>query len=190
MEFKFTLKHWKIKKNHDLKSGQEVQGLPRLLIGKDSAYQCRRSKRHRLDCIKKIHWERKWQPTPVFLPGKSHHRGVWHSTVHRVSKSQTWLSTQACRKSNDHLLVSISRWLCLCPHLRGRLPLTCHLHPEALRSTKSGTLMYIFCICHFVLNMKDGARHAEIGHIFSSNKCLFSHSLIPPIHIYKVLYVY
>ena len=113
LEFKFTLKHWKIKKkNHDLKSGQEVQALPRWLIGKDSAYQCRRSRRHRWDCIK-IHWERKWQPTPVFLPGKSHHRGVWQSTVHRVSKSQTWLSTQACQKSNDHLLVSISRWLCL-----------------------------------------------------------------------------
>ena len=23
-------------------------------------------------CVGRIHWRRKWQPTPVFLPGKSH----------------------------------------------------------------------------------------------------------------------
>ena len=41
--------------------------------GKGSAYQCRRHKRCRLDpCIRKILWSRKWQPTPVFLPGKPH----------------------------------------------------------------------------------------------------------------------
>ena len=32
-----------------------------------------------------IHWRRKWQPTPVLLPGKSH---GWR----RVAKSRTWLS--------------------------------------------------------------------------------------------------
>ena len=35
-------------------------------------------------------WRRKWQPPPVFLPGKSHRR--WWPTVHRVAKSQTRLS--------------------------------------------------------------------------------------------------
>ena len=41
--------------------------------GKDSTCQCRRSKRHRFDpWVGKIPWRRKWQPTPVFLPGKSH----------------------------------------------------------------------------------------------------------------------
>ena len=36
---------------------------------KKSTCQCRRCK---LDpCTRKIPWRRKWQPTPVFLPGKS-----------------------------------------------------------------------------------------------------------------------
>ena len=33
--------------------------------------QCRRCRRHRFDpWVGKIPWRRKWQPTPVFLPGK------------------------------------------------------------------------------------------------------------------------
>ena len=34
-------------------------------------------------------WRRKWQPIPVFLPGKSMDREAWWATVHRVAKSQT-----------------------------------------------------------------------------------------------------
>ena len=42
---------------------------------------------------KKIPWRRKWQPAPVFLPGKSPlDRGAWQTTVHGVAKSRTWLS--------------------------------------------------------------------------------------------------
>ena len=34
---------------------------------------CRDDTRHRFDpWVRKIPWRRKWQPTPVFLPGKSH----------------------------------------------------------------------------------------------------------------------
>ena len=36
----------------------------------------------------KIPWRRKWQPTPVFLPGESHGRGAWWATVHGVAKSR------------------------------------------------------------------------------------------------------
>ena len=44
--------------------------------GKEPACQCKRHKRLGFDpWIKKIPWRRKWQPTPVFLPGKSH--GQW-----------------------------------------------------------------------------------------------------------------
>ena len=47
--------------------------LPRWLSGKESA--CR-YKRHGLDpWLGKIPWRRTWQPTPVFLPGKSHGQG-------------------------------------------------------------------------------------------------------------------
>ena len=30
--------------------------------------------------------EKKMQPTPVFLPGKSLNRGAWWAAVHRVTK--------------------------------------------------------------------------------------------------------
>ena len=41
--------------------------------GKEPACQCRRHKRHGLNpWVRKIPWRRAWQPTPVFLPGKSH----------------------------------------------------------------------------------------------------------------------
>jgi len=37
-------------------------------------------------------WRRKWLPTPVFLLENSTDRGAWRAIVHRVPKSQTWLS--------------------------------------------------------------------------------------------------
>ena len=38
----------------------------------------------------KIPWRKKWQPTPVFLPGESHRqRGAWRATVHGVTESDT-----------------------------------------------------------------------------------------------------
>ena len=41
--------------------------------GKEPTCQGRRLKRHRFDpWVGKIPWSRKWQPTPVFLPGESH----------------------------------------------------------------------------------------------------------------------
>ena len=41
--------------------------------GKEPTSECRRDKRHEFDpWVGKIPWRRKWQPTPVFLPGKSY----------------------------------------------------------------------------------------------------------------------
>ena len=37
-------------------------------------------------------WRRQWHPTPVLLPGQSHHRGAWWAAVHGVTRSQTRLS--------------------------------------------------------------------------------------------------
>ena len=42
-----------------------------------------------------MHWRRKWQPTPVFLPGESQGRGAWWAAVYGVAQSWTrlkWLS--------------------------------------------------------------------------------------------------
>ena len=38
-----------------------------------------------------MHWRRKWQPTPVFLPGESQGRGSWWAAVYGVTQSRTWL---------------------------------------------------------------------------------------------------
>ena len=47
-------------------------GLPRWLIGKESACQCRNHRRPKFDpWVRKIPCRRKWQPTPGFLPGES-----------------------------------------------------------------------------------------------------------------------
>ena len=45
-------------------------GVPRWFSAKESACQCRR--RGFDPWVGKIPWRRKWQPTPIFLPGKSH----------------------------------------------------------------------------------------------------------------------
>ena len=44
--------------------------IPRWLSGKESACQCRRHRSH--PWVGKVPWRRKWQPTPLFLPGKCH----------------------------------------------------------------------------------------------------------------------
>ena len=58
--------HTKMKSDKDkyYMGGSEVKNPP------SDACHCRR---HRFDSwVMKIPWRRKWQPTPVFLPGKSH----------------------------------------------------------------------------------------------------------------------
>ena len=45
------------------------------------------------------HWRRKWQPTPVFLPGESQDEGAWWAVVYGVAQSQTRLkrlSSKSC----------------------------------------------------------------------------------------------
>ena len=45
-----------------------------------------------------MHWRRKWQPTPVFLPGESQGRGSLWAAVYGVTQSRTrltWLSSSS-----------------------------------------------------------------------------------------------
>ena len=35
-----------------------------------------------------MHWRRKWQPTPVFLPGESQGRRAWWAAVYGVAQSR------------------------------------------------------------------------------------------------------
>ena len=68
------------------------------LSGKESTCQCRNHRRPRLDpWVRKIPWRRKWQPAPVFLPGKSY-----------VQRTLEGYSPQSCKKSDTtkHALVN------------------------------------------------------------------------------------
>ena len=61
--------------------------------------------------VGEIPWRRKWQPTPVLLPGKFHgRRSLVGYTVHGVTESRTRLSdfTSQLIKS---LVVSLG-WIC------------------------------------------------------------------------------
>ena len=48
----------------------QMEGLPKWLNDKEPACQCRRPGFD--PWVRKIPWRRKWQPTPIFSPGKSH----------------------------------------------------------------------------------------------------------------------
>ena len=65
-------------------------GASRWHSGKESACQCRRHKRHSFNpWLRKIPWRRKGQPTPVFLPGKSHgQRSLVRNRGKRVEKEK------------------------------------------------------------------------------------------------------
>ena len=100
-------------------------GLSRRLSSKKI---CLPSRRHRFDLwVGKIPWRRKWQPTPVFLPGKSHRQrslagcSPWsHKKVgHNLVTKQKYLLGGACHllKFSDtnclESLISTNKlWLC------------------------------------------------------------------------------
>ena len=72
-------------------------GFPGDASGKEPACQCRRCRFH--PWFGKILWSRKWQPTPVFWPGKFHAQrslagySPWHCRVgHYLSTGGTFFS--------------------------------------------------------------------------------------------------
>ena len=57
------------------------------LSGKESTCQCRRHRGLGFDpWVRNIPWKRVWQPTPVFLPGKSHGQRILVVYIHGVTK--------------------------------------------------------------------------------------------------------
>ena len=55
------------------------------LSGKESSCQCRRPGFN--PWVGFFPWRRKWQPTPVFLPGESHGQRSLAGTVHGMAKA-------------------------------------------------------------------------------------------------------
>ena len=87
----------------------------RWLSGKESACQCRRHRVHRFNpWVRKIPWRKKWQPTPVFLPGESHGlRSLWGYSPwgHKESNMTERLNTHAQGKNKVIMLGPNPIWL-------------------------------------------------------------------------------
>ena len=47
-----------------------------------------------------MHWRRKWQPTPVFLPGESQGRGAWWAADYGVAQSRARLKRLSSSSSS------------------------------------------------------------------------------------------
>ena len=94
-------------------------GLPSRLSSKESACQCRR--RGFSPWAGKITRRRKWQPTPVFLPGKNH---GWRS----LAGSSPWghRESETAERECTEESVYVSPSLPFIPSLRQ--PLVCSLH--------------------------------------------------------------
>ena len=74
--------------NSEYSNAVFITGFPGGTSGKDPACQCKRSKKQGFNpWARKTLWRRRWQPTPVFLPGNPMDRGAWRATVHRVTES-------------------------------------------------------------------------------------------------------
>jgi len=75
--------------------------------------------------IRSLGWEdpleKKWQPTPVFLPGDPMDRGAWRATVHGVAKSRTRLSdfTSGMVERVPLIMGRIYHWFWRCEWLPG-----------------------------------------------------------------------
>ena len=80
---------------------------------KKSVCQCRR---HRFDpWVRRSPWRRKWQPTPVFLPGESHGRGSLVSySVWGHKESDMTEHAHVCVHTHTHTYARIT---CTCMHV-------------------------------------------------------------------------
>ena len=76
-------------------------GLPKWRRGKEPACQRRRYGFHLQ--VGKIPWRRKWQPTPVFLPGEFHGQRSLADYSPRVRKrvGHDWVTEHACILDNS-----------------------------------------------------------------------------------------
>ena len=75
-----------------------------------------------------MHWRRKWQPTPVFLPGESQGGGAWWAAVYGVPQGRTrlkWLSSSSSLGPYYVILRGSSFYLCSLSVIVKRICLHC-----------------------------------------------------------------
>ena len=63
-----------------------------------------------------MHWRKKWQPTPVFLPGESQRWGSLVAAIYGVTQSWTWLkwlsSLAATYTKGEHESLTLFKIFC------------------------------------------------------------------------------
>ena len=89
-----------------------IKGLPRWLSGKEPTCQCRRFRFN--PWVRKIPWRRKWQPTPVFLPGKAHGQRslAGYSPLGHKESATTEMTKYACMRNFrwEKIMLWIDPW--------------------------------------------------------------------------------
>ena len=77
-------------------------------VVKESAWQCWRCRRHKFSpWIRKSLWRRKWQPTPVFLPGEYYgQRSLvgYSSWGYKESERTEQLSMHTCKMNSSSII--------------------------------------------------------------------------------------
>ena len=73
-----------------------LQSMGSLRVGHDGATS--------LSLFTFMHWRRKRQPTPVFLPGDPREGGAWWAAVYGVKQSRTRLKRLSSSSSRIHLV--------------------------------------------------------------------------------------
>ena len=80
----------------------ELQSMGSLRVGHDWATS--------LSLFTFMQWRRKWQPTPVFLPGESQEEGgAWWAAVYGVAQSRTRLKRFSSSSSSMQIYFRVSR---------------------------------------------------------------------------------
>ena len=135
-------------------------GLPWWLSGKEPICQCRR---HCFDLwVGTIPWRRKWQPTPVFLPGESHgqrslagysaggHRRARHNWATKQQQQQN-RGPRSCKRLTPKPVLNQNFKKCQLSHIRNFIFLSL-LHQIVISNT------YLKYIC-IILTVNMGKYH-------------------------------
>ena len=96
-----------------------------------------------------MHWRRKWQPTPVFLPRESQGRGTRWAAVYGVAQSRTRLKRLSSSSSSSSITRTRARAHTHTHTRRGKLKnirYLCHLGVRTQQGY-SETLKFNICSC-------------------------------------------
>ena len=83
---------WELVRNADFQALPKLTGSEASLVAQTVKNLPTIQKTWVQPTVGKIPWRRKWQPTPIFLPGKSHGQRKLVGYSPRVAKSRTQLS--------------------------------------------------------------------------------------------------